>query len=162
MQKPLRIASLALILGLAAPCVRSAAAGTPAPSFAIRTVDGKWMRMSELRGHPVVLDFWATWCAPCKSSMPHLSAIQSRYRDRGLVVLGLSMDDEDPQLVRRFADRLGITFRVAVADDHIIDAFGPVRGLPTTIFIDRHGDVVRRVTGFLDQETIEGCVRELF
>src|SRR5438067_20878 len=82
---------------------------------------GGWMRRSELRGHPVVLDCWATWCAPCKSSMPHLSAIQSRYRDRGLVVLGLSMDDEDPQLVRRFADRLGIPFRVAVADDHIID-----------------------------------------
>jgi cytochrome c biogenesis protein CcmG/thiol:disulfide interchange protein DsbE len=135
---------------------------TPAPSFSIRTVDGKWMRMTDLRGRPVVLDFWATWCAPCKSSMPHLSAIQSRYRDRGLVVLGLSMDDDDAQAVRKFADRLGLTFRVALADDHVIDEFGPVRGLPTTIFIDRHGDIVRRVTGYLDQETIEGYVRELF
>ena len=72
------------------------------------------------------------------------------------------MDDEDAQAVRRFADRLGLTFRVALADDRVIDEFGPVRGLPTTIFIDRRGSIVRRVTGYLDQETIEGYVRELF
>ena len=153
---------MVLALALAAAGRARADGDTPAPSFAIRTVDGKWMRMADLRGRPVVLDFWATWCAPCKSSMPHLSAIQSRYRDRGLVVIGLSMDDDDVQAVRKFADRLGLTFRVALADDHVIDEFGPVRGLPTTIFINRRGAIVRRVTGYLDQETIEGYVRELF
>jgi len=137
-------------------------AASPAPEFAVRALDGKWVRMSELRGHPVVLDFWATWCAPCKSSMPHMSAIQSRYRNRGLVVVGFSMDDADPQTVRRFADRLGLTFRVALADDQVLDAYGPIRALPTTIFIDRRGQIVRRVVGFLDAETIEGYVRELF
>ena len=156
------LAALGLAIGLAGLSTAPVHAAIPAPAFAIRTLDGKWVRTSELRGRPIILDFWATWCAPCKSSMPHLSAIQSRYRDRGLVVVGLSMDDVEPQAVRRFADRLGLTFRVALADDQVLDAYGPIRGLPTTIFINRRGEIVRRVVGFLDAETVEGYVRELF
>ena len=159
-----RSSALALLMAAAtvAWTVAPACAGAPsAPQFSLRTVDGKAIRMSELRGRPVILDFWATWCAPCKSSMPHLSAMQSRYRDQGLVILGLSMDDEDPQVVRRFADRLGLTFRVAVADDHMLDAYGPIRGLPTSIYISRRGEIVRRVVGYIDEETMEGYVREL-
>jgi cytochrome c biogenesis protein CcmG/thiol:disulfide interchange protein DsbE len=124
-------------------------------------VDGKSYRMSALKGRPVIIDFWATWCAPCKSSMPHLSAIQSRYRDRGLVVLGLSTDDDDAKAVRRFADRLGVTFSLATADDRVLDAFGPIRGLPTTVYISRQGEIVRRVTGYLDAETMESYAKEL-
>jgi peroxiredoxin len=139
-----------------------AQAGTAtAPAFSLRTVDGKPVRLSDLRGRPVILDFWATWCGPCKSSMPHLSAMQSRFRDQGLVVLGLSMDDEDPQVVKRFADRLGLTFAVAVADDHMLDVYGPIRALPTTVYISRKGEIVRRVVGYIDEETMESYVREL-
>ncbi len=152
-------------LALAATCSGSpAAAGgalLPAPAFALRTLDGKSVRLSELRGRPVILDFWATWCGPCKSSMPHLSAMQSRYRDRGLVVLGVSMDDDDPRVVRRYADRLGLTFRVALADDDVLEAYGPIRALPTTVYISRRGEIVRRVVGYVDVETMEGFVREL-
>lgn len=160
MQRVVTIAALSLAVLFARTA--AAQAPTPAPQFSVRTMDGKWMRMSDLRGRPLVLDFWATWCAPCKTSMPHMSAIQSRYRNRGLVVLGFSMDDADPQTVRRFADRLGLTFRVAMADDKLLDAYGPIRALPTTIFIDRRGQIVRRVVGFLDAETMESYVRELF
>ena len=94
--------SFALAGALATWMPRAAVAAEKAPGFTLRTVDGKSYRMSELKGRPIILDFWATWCAPCKSSMPHLSAIQSRYRDRGLVVLGLSTDDDDPRVVRKF------------------------------------------------------------
>jgi cytochrome c biogenesis protein CcmG/thiol:disulfide interchange protein DsbE len=146
------------LLGWASPGFTA----TPAPAFAIRTVEGHWVRLSDLRGRPLVLDFWATWCAPCKTSMPHLSAIQSRYKDRGLLVLGVSTDDDNPQMVRKFADRLGLTFPVALADDAILDSYGPIRALPTTIFINRRGELVRRVVGFLDAETMDGYVRELF
>ena len=158
-----RLVPLAVIIAVAlAGPLTPARAGVPtAPAFSLHTVDGKTVRLSELRGRPVILDFWATWCAPCKSSMPHLSAMQSRYRDRGLVILGLSMDDDDPQVVRRFADRLGLTFRVAVADDHVLDAYGPIRALPTTVYISRRGEIVRRVVGYIDVETMETYVREL-
>ncbi|MBI1798259.1 MAG: TlpA family protein disulfide reductase [Candidatus Eisenbacteria bacterium] len=150
------------ILSVAAAAPRSARAGEVAPPFTIHTLDGKSVRLSDLHGRPVILDFWATWCGPCRSSMPHLSAMQSRYRDRGLVVIGVSMDDEDAKFVRHFADRMGLTFRVALAEDPLIDAYGPITALPTAIYIGRDGRIVRRVVGYIDAETMEAYVRELF
>jgi cytochrome c biogenesis protein CcmG/thiol:disulfide interchange protein DsbE len=159
------LACSALVASLAASALHPAtlrAEEQAAPSFALRTVDGRTVRLSEFRGRPVILDFWATWCAPCRASMPHLNTLQSRYRDQGLVVLGLSVDDTDPQVVRRYADRLGVTFRIAVADEKILDLYGPIRAIPTTFFINRRGDIVRRVVGYIDQETMDGYARELF
>ena len=134
--------------------------GTARP-FAVRTLDGRTLRLDELRGRPVILDFWATWCAPCRASMPHLSAMQGRYGTRGLVVVGLSVDDGTPQTVRRFAERLHLRFPVAMASEAMLDDYGPVRSIPTTIFIDRRGRIVRRVVGNVDEETLEGFIREI-
>ncbi len=133
-----------------------------APNFTLRGLDGKPVRLADYRGRAVVVDFWATWCAPCRLSMPHLSAIQNRYRDQGLAVIGVSVDDGDPEMVRRFAARLRLSFRVAVADQHVMDLYGPLRAIPTTFYINRRGDVVRRVVGYIDEETMEAYVRELF
>ena len=111
---------------------------------------------------PVLVDFWATWCAPCRASMVHLDRLQERYARDGLVVLGLSVDEEPPASVRRFAERLGIRFRLAMADEKLLDQYGPIRMLPTTFFINRRGEVVRRTVGYLDAETLDIYVRELF
>jgi thiol-disulfide isomerase/thioredoxin len=127
----------------------------------VRTLDGRTLRLDELRGRPVVLDFWATWCAPCRASMPLLSAMQGRYGTRGLVVVGLSVDDGPTQAVRRFAERLRLRFPVAMASEGMLDDYGPIRSIPTTIFIDRRGRIVRRVTGYVDEETLEGFIREI-
>lgn len=159
------LACSALVASLAAGVLHPAAVRAEkqaAPAFTLRAVDGRTLRMSDFRGKPVILDFWATWCAPCRASMPHLNTLQSRYRDRGLVVLGLSVDDAEPQMVRRYADRLGVTFRIALADEKILDLYGPIRAIPTTFFINRRGDIVRRVVGYIDQETMDAYARELF
>jgi thiol-disulfide isomerase/thioredoxin len=159
------LACSALVASLAAGVLHPAtlrADEQTAPGFALRAVDGKTIRLSEFRGKPVILDFWATWCAPCRASMPHLNTLQSRYRDRGLVVVGLSVDDTDPQVVRRYADRLGVTFRIAIADEKTLDLYGPIRAIPTTYFINRRGEIVRRVVGYIDQETMDAYAQELF
>ena len=140
----------------------AAVADRMAPSFVVRTLDGKSFRLQAQRGRPVILDFWATWCAPCRASMPHLDRLQERYTRDGLVVLGLSVDENPPATVKRFAERLGIRFRLAMADEKLLDRYGPIRLLPTTFFINRRGEVVRRTVGYLDAETLDAYVRELF
>ena len=156
--------SLAIAASLALLPATTRAEGSlrAAPSFAVRTLDGKMFRLSEHRGRPVVLDFWATWCGPCRASMPHLAGIQERYNGEGLVVLGLSVDEDGPAVVRRFGERLKIRFRLAMADEKLLDQYGPIRQIPTTFFINRRGEVVRRTVGYLDAETLDEYVKELF
>ena len=157
-----------LVLILAAP----AAAGTglwkptgtardAAPPFTVRTLDGKVVRLTDLRGRPVVIGFWSTWCVPCRATLPQLDTLQTRYRVQGLYVLGLSVDDEAPWQVRRYAGRLGLRFQNAMADEMMLDLYGPIRAIPTTFFIDRRGDIVRRVAGSVDGETLDDYAREL-
>ncbi|HEY3216458.1 MAG TPA: TlpA disulfide reductase family protein [Candidatus Eisenbacteria bacterium] len=133
-----------------------------APPFSVKGLDGRIIRLSDFRGRPVVVDFWATWCGPCRASMPHLDALQRRYDPRGLVVIGLSVDEGSAQGVRQFAARMGVGFRLAMADEGLLDRYGPIRYLPTTFFISRTGEIVRRVRGYIDPETMEAYIQELF
>ena len=133
----------------------------PAPSFTVKTLEGKALKSSDLRQKPMIVDFWATWCGPCRASMPHLSAMQTRYEKLGLTVIGLSVDESGPQGVKRFAQQLGVKFTLAMANDDVLDAYGPIRSIPTTFFINRKGDIVRRVVGYIDGETMEDYVKEI-
>jgi len=160
-------APLALFLALAGMAIgwqSLTPALTPrnkARDFTVRTLDGQTLRLSDLAGRPVILDFWATWCVPCRASMPLLSTMQGRFASRGLMVVGMSVDDDAPVKVRDFAERLHVRFPLAMASEGILDDYGPIRSIPTTIFIDRRGRIVRRLTGYVDAETLEGFIREI-
>jgi len=166
-----RLALFAVPLIIAAFSIRPADSGSadykgrsksvPAPDFNIAALDGKSIRFEKLKGRPVIVDFWATWCAPCRFAMPHLQNMQERYEKQGLVVVGVSVDDMEPERIQRFVDRLGVKFKIAMANDEMLDAYGPLRALPTTFFINREGEVVRRVVGYIDEETLETYVREI-
>jgi thiol-disulfide isomerase/thioredoxin len=132
-----------------------------APAFSVKSVDGRAVRSSDYRNRPVIVDFWATWCVPCRASMPHLSTMQVRYAKNGLAVIGMSVDESGPAPVRRFADGLGIKFTIAMANDEVLDAYGPIRSIPTTFFINRKGEIIRRVVGFIDGETMDSYVQEI-
>lgn len=149
---------LALAIATAVP---AHAGEKHAPSFTLRSLDGRLVRLSDYRGKAVVLDFWATWCKPCRASMPHLNEMQDRYGTR-LVVVGISVDDGGTSAVKRFTDELGIRFKVAMADERVLDSYGPIRSIPTTFFINRTGEIERRVVGYIDRETLESYVKELF
>lgn len=151
-----------LLLAMAAPAALGETGPLPAPAFSLRDLEGKTLRFAEFKGRPVVLDFWATWCQPCRAAMPQLNALHEKYGARGLVVLGLSVDDGGPIRVRRFAEHLGVKFRLAMADESVLDQYGPIRSIPTTFFIDRRGQIVRRVVGYIDGETMESYALELF
>jgi thiol-disulfide isomerase/thioredoxin len=155
---PSRFAPLLALMLFVRP---SLAGDMRAPAFSVKTVEGRTMRLTDMKNRPVVIDFWATWCAPCRASMPHLNDVSAKYANRGLAVVGMSVDETGPAPVKRFANQLGVRFPIAMANDDVLDAYGPIRVIPTTFFINREGTIVRRVVGYIDSETMDGYVREI-
>ena len=158
---PRWIASTATALMIGAAVATAEAGDMAAPAFTVKTVEGKTLKLSDLRNKPVIVDFWATWCGPCRASMPDLNDMQARYASKGLTVIGMSVDETGPAPVKRFASQLGVRFTVAMANDEVLDAYGPIRSIPTTFFINRKGEIVRRVIGRIDPETMNSYVLEI-
>lgn len=136
--------------------------GVPiAPSFAVRALDGTSLTSDSLRGQVVLVNFWATWCIPCRVEMPLLQSMADRHRSAGLRVLGFSVDRGDPARVRAYVHDRGITYPVAIVDQEIERAFGGVRGYPTSFLLDRSGVIQHAVIGPLAPATLELAVRRL-
>lgn len=114
-----------------------------APDFLLETLDGSDMRLSDLRGKAVVINFWATWCKPCRKEIPELVAAYEAYRERGLIILGVNMQ-EGKSIVRPFAEDFGMNFPILIDRDGEVGGSYRLLGLPTTYFVDRAG-VVRSV-----------------
>lgn len=114
----------------------------PAPDFDLVTLDGDRISLAALQGKPMVINFWATWCAPCRAEMPMLQSTWERYADT-VVIIGVDVD-EDPAVVKAFVDELGLTFPIALDQGAEMSGRYNVRGLPTTLFVDGSG-VIRKI-----------------
>ena len=132
-----------------------------APSYALTALDGSALSADALRGKVVLINFWATWCLPCRVEMPLLQRMSERHRGAGLVVAGLSVDRGPEQSVREFLRERGVTYPVAVVGPDVERAFGGVRGYPTSILIDRGGIIRHVVVGPLAAASLEPAVRRL-
>jgi len=132
----------------------------PAPDFELSALDGRKVKLSDFRGQAVLLNFWATWCPPCKIEMPWFADLQKQYGKDGLVVLGVAMDDTDSAKIAEFAHEAGVNYPILLGTDRVSDDYGDVRSLPTTFYIDRKGIIVAKVVGLLDREEIEDDARK--
>jgi thiol-disulfide isomerase/thioredoxin len=137
----------------------SSIASSPAPAWKLKDLDGKLVKSSDFLGKVVILDFWATWCAPCKVEIPGFIALQKQYGEQGLVVIGVSLDNE-PAVVRRFMADFGMNYRVVLGDLMLLQAFGGT-AVPTTVIIDRAGDIAARHVGFTPRQTFENEIKPL-
>ena len=135
--------------------------GDIAPVYAVTTLDGAAISSGELRGKVVLVNFWATWCLPCRAEMPLLEAMWKRHRGDDFVLLGLSVDRTGAEGVREYVTARGVTYPVAVVGSEAEAAFGGVRGIPTSFLLDREGRVRHRVIGPLAPATLELAVRRL-
>lgn len=134
--------------------------GVPAPDFTLISLDGTKVKLSDFRGKAVLLNFWATWCPPCKVEMPWFEDLQKQYAKDGLVVLGVAMDDSEPAAIAKFASEVGVNYPVLLGTDQLSDDYGNVQYLPTTFYISRDGTIVDKMTGLLDRKDIEEAVKK--
>lgn len=139
---------------------KASASGSTAPDFTVADLNGKKFSLSDYRGKVVLLDFWATWCAPCRAEIPHFVEMQRQLGPQGLQVIGISMDDE-AKPVKAFSDQYGINYPLAVGDDKLAQSFGGVLGLPVNFLIDRDGRIVKKFIGATDVSVIDKEVADL-
>ncbi|HSF17389.1 MAG TPA: TlpA disulfide reductase family protein [Vicinamibacteria bacterium] len=136
--------------------------GKKAPDFELVTTKGDKVRLSELTGKVVVLDFWAVWCDPCRESMPFFEKLQRDHQKDGLVVMGLHVNDRMPSLaeVNRYLEEVGATYRNLVSTTDVDDAFAIV-AMPTTYLVDREGILRKRHIGFNPARTPERLLKDV-
>ena len=135
----------------------------PAPmDFTLRDINGNQVNLAELKGNVILLNFWATWCGPCKIEIPWFVEFQREYEDDGLVVLGLSVDDT-PEQIRPFVAEFQVNYPmlVGLGREDVQEAYGPIWGLPVTFFIDREGTICRTHMGIATREAFETDLADL-
>lgn len=126
-----------------------------APAWTLKDVEGNEVTSAQFKGKVVVLDFWATWCPPCRREIPGYIALQKKYGDQGLAIIGVSLDQAGPSVVKKFAAENKMNYTLVMGDDKIVAAFGGVEGIPTTFLIDRDGRIRDRKVGAEETATYE-------
>jgi peroxiredoxin len=132
-----------------------------APDFELKDADGKVVRLADYKGKVVLLDFWATWCGPCRIEIPWFTELQRKHKDKGLEVLGVSMDDEGWEVVKPFLADVGVNYRVLMGNDATAQKYGGVDALPTTFLIDREGKIAAVHVGLASKKDIVDGVEQL-
>jgi peroxiredoxin len=132
-----------------------------APDFLLKDSDGKTVHLSDYKGKVVLLDFFATWCGPCKIEIPWFMEFERKNKDRGFSVLGVSMDDEGWEVVKPFLQNLGVNYRVVIGNDSTAQSYGGVDALPTSFLIDREGRIAAVHVGLAGRKDFEDGIEKL-
>ncbi len=130
-----------------------------APEFRLLDLQGRPVALSAFRGKVVILDFWATWCPPCRREIPDFVSLQNQYKDQGLQIVGVALDEADK--VHGFAEANGMNYPVLLGDDNVAALYGGISGIPTTFIIDRRGNIVERFEGFTQRSVFESKIKQL-
>ncbi len=143
------------------PAGKTAAAAPAGPDFALKDLDGNVVRLADLRGSVVIVDFWATWCPPCRQALPHLQAISNEYGGRGVKIVAIAMDDQGESVVRPFVAKNKLTFTMVLPDGQVERAFGGIRSLPTTFVIGPDGKIFKKLVGFNPDTTPQTLIEAI-
>jgi peroxiredoxin len=141
----LTLAGVLVWTGCAKKVRRSSA--KPAPEFSLKDANGQTVRLADYRGKVVLLDFWATWCGPCKIEIPWFMEFEKEFKDQGFAVLGVSMDEDGWSAIKPYVQNMKMNYRVLLGNDAISTAYGGLDSLPTTLLIDREGGIASTHVG---------------
>jgi thiol-disulfide isomerase/thioredoxin len=136
--------------------------GVPAPDFELKVLDtkDKTLKLSDFKGKAVLVNFWATWCEPCKVEMPWLVDLQKKYGSDGLQIVGIAMDDTDEKTIASFTHKMGINYPIVMGTEKVADLYGGIDGMPTLFFVDRSGKIVDHELGLRSMDVIENNVKK--
>jgi thiol-disulfide isomerase/thioredoxin len=137
--------------------------GAVAPDFELKVLEGKGktLRLSDLKGKAVLLDFWATYCEPCKVEMPWIAELQKKYEPEGFQVVGVSMDDEaEERAISEFTRKMGVNYPIVIGSEKVADLYGGLDGLPMNVFLDRSGKIVASELGLTAKDVFEDNIKK--
>ncbi len=144
--------------------------GTPAPAVSFQNLDGQTVKLSQYRGKVVLVNFWATWCEPCRSEIPELIQFQNEYAGKGFTVLGIAMDQEGKKVVAPFVakpqfqvggHKVAMNYPIVLGNDNVATKFGGIIGLPTTFVISKDGKIVKKTIGVIDDQGMNQLIQKL-
>jgi peroxiredoxin len=131
-----------------------------APDFKLKSTDGKDVRLSDYKGKIIVIDFWATWCAPCRKGIPDLIDIQKKYKEK-VVVIGISLDTQTQSDVIPFIKKFGINYPIAYGNAEVVQAYGNIQAIPTSFIVDQKGNIVDTHVGLVDKSVYLNKIEQL-
>ncbi len=132
-----------------------------APNFKLKSQQGKVIELAKLKGKVVAVNFWATWCGPCKKEIPGFMEVYKQYKDKGLEIVGISLDEKGWEIVRPWLDRTPISYPVVIGDGELADAYGGIDGIPATFIVDKKGNVASKHVGYMSKANFEAIVKTL-
>jgi thiol-disulfide isomerase/thioredoxin len=151
---------LSVSAGAQQPTIRFVRNPDPAPEFKLTGLDGKPVSIRDFKGKVILVNFWATWCRPCRAEIPDLVELQNKYKDR-LQIIGLDVDDDDPDAIKNFVAEFGINYPVVVATPEVRIRYGGIPALPTSFVLDTEGRIVQKHEGLRDPVLYEVEIRSL-
>jgi thiol-disulfide isomerase/thioredoxin len=149
-----------MVVALLFGCTTKNEGSAAASDFTLQDLNGKTVKLSDFKGKPVLIDFWATWCPPCRASIPGIEKLHKTYSGRGLVVLGVSLDQGGWDSVKSFATEIGITYTVLKGTDDVASQY-QVRTIPMLVIMNKEGKIVKRYLGVGEDDELEKDIKSV-
>jgi cytochrome c biogenesis protein CcmG/thiol:disulfide interchange protein DsbE len=139
----------------------SAQSRSKAPNFTLKAADGKTIELAKLKGKVVIVNFWATWCGPCRQEIPGFMDVYKQYKDKGLEIVGVSLDRNGWDVVKPYLKKAKITYPIVIGGGGLAEAYGGIDAIPATFIVDRDGNIAKKHVGYLSKSDCEEFIKTL-